>query len=43
MTGAALGALGTIAGGASDIYGQGLKMDMWGSEASRNAAKGIYD
>ena len=43
MTGAALGALGTIAGGASDMYGQGLKMDMWGSEASRNAAKGIYN
>ena len=43
MTGALFGALGTIAGGASDMYGQGLKMDMWGSEASRNAAKGIYN
>jgi len=40
MTAAYLGAVGTIAGGASDIYSQGLKMDMWGSEAARIAAKG---
>jgi len=30
MTGAALGALGTIAGGASDIYGKGVDLQMWG-------------
>jgi hypothetical protein len=30
MTAANLGALGTLVGGASDIYGKGVDLKMWG-------------
>jgi len=30
MTAANLGALGTLVGGASDIYGKGVDLEMWG-------------
>lgn len=33
MTAANLGALGTLVGGASDIYGKGVELDMWGKKA----------